>query len=393
MNFEIPAELAELRQQVRRFIAEQVIPLERDSRNTTHGPDESLRLELVSRAREAGVLAPQVNTEYGGRALDQRSRAVIFEEAGYSPLGPLALNIAAPDEGNMHLLELIATEQQKRTWLRPLATARWRSCFCMTEPAPGSGSDPSMLQTVAVRDGDDYLISGRKWLITGAQGADFGIVVARLEDGRATMFLTEMNRPGIRIDRLMDTLDSCFIGGHAVVDFDRLRVPAENILGELGEGFKYAQFRLSPARLSHCMRWLGAARRTHDVATAYARERQTFGKIIGKHQGVGFALADNDIDLYQSRLMIWATAWVLDRGDLGLYESSRAKVAVSEALWRVVDRSVQILGGQGVTHETIVARIFADMRGFRIYDGPSEVHRFSIASKILKGTAPSEMLP
>ena len=393
MNFEIPPELAELRQQVRRFIAEQVIPLERDPRNTAHGPEASLRLELVERAREAGVLAPQVNVEYGGRALDQRARAVIFEEAGYSPLGPLALNIAAPDEGNMHLLELIATEEQKHQWLRPLATARWRSCFCMTEPAPGSGSDPSMLQTVAIRDGDDYLISGRKWLITGAQGADFAIVIAKLEDGRATMFLTEMNRPGITVERLMDTLDSCFIGGHGVVVFDELRVPAKNILGELGEGLRYAQYRLSPARLSHCMRWLGAARRAHDVAADYARKREAFGKLIGKHEGVGFMLADNDIDLHQSRLMIWATAWVLDRGDLGLFESSRAKVAVSEALWRVVDRSVQILGGQGVTHETVVARIFADMRGFRIYDGPSEVHRWSIAGKVLKNPTLSEVMP
>jgi alkylation response protein AidB-like acyl-CoA dehydrogenase len=184
---------------------------------------------------------------------------------------------------------------------------------------------------------------------------------------------------------MMDSLDSCFPGGHGVVRFDDLRVSEADVLGELGEGFKYAQVRLSPARLTHCMRWLGAARRAHDVAVAYARRRQAFGKRLGEHEGVGFMLADNDMDLHVARLAIWHCASVLDQGRLGLHESSRAKVIVSEAMWRVVDRCVQILGGQGVTHETVVARIFADMRAFRIYDGPSEVHRWSIAKRILRG--------
>ena len=173
-----------------------------------------------------------------------------------------------------------------------------------------------------------------------------------------------------------------------MVRFDRLRVAAADILGEVGQGFRYAQVRLSPARLTHCMRWLGAARRAHDIATDYARRRQAFGRAIGEHEGIGFMLADNDMDLHGSRLAVWHCAWVLDQGALGLPESSRAKVMVSEAVWRVVDRCVQILGGQGVTGETPVARIFADMRAFRIYDGPSEVHRWSMAKRILKGTRP-----
>ena len=174
----------------------------------------------------------------------------------------------------MHLLEAIATPAQKERWLRPLAAGAIRSCFCMTEPPPGAGADPSMLQTIARRDGDDYVINGSKWFITGAEGAAVAIIMAKLADGPATMFLADMKSPGIVIERLMDSLDTCFPGGHAVVRFEDLRVPSENVLGEAGEGFRYAQVRLSPARLTHCMRWLGAARRAHDIATAYARERR-----------------------------------------------------------------------------------------------------------------------
>lgn len=385
MDFELTPQIAELQQRVRRFIAEEIIPLERDPRQTPHGPTEDFRRELVAKARAAELLSPHVSREFGGLGLDHRGKAVIFEEAGYSMLGPVALNIFAPDEGNMHMMEVIATPAQKERWLRPLAAGETRSCFCMTEPHPGAGSDPSMLQTTAVRDGDDFIINGRKWFTTGADGAAFAIIMAKLEDGRATMFLCDTDRPGFKVERAMDTLDTCFPGGHGVVSFDNLRIPATDILGELGEGFKYAQVRLSPARLTHCMRWLGAARRAHAIATAYAGRRQAFGKALGSHEGVGFMLADNEMDLHSSRLAIWHTAWVLDKGSLALHESSVAKVIASEACWRVVDRCVQILGGQGVTRETAVARIFADMRAFRIYDGPSEVHRWSIAKRVIKG--------
>ncbi len=387
MDFSLPPELAQLQQRTRQFIAEQVIPLEDDTRQTPHGPAESLRDELVARAREAGLLTPHGPREYGGQALSHRAKAVVFEEAGYSPLGPIALNIHAPDEGNIHLLDCIATPEQREHFLKPLVEGRTRSCFAMTEPAPGAGSDPTMLQTTAIRDGDDYIIDGVKWFITGAVGATFAIIMAKLEDGRATMFLSDMNAPGIHIERQMDALDTCFTGGHAVVRFEHLRVPAKNVLGAVGEGFRYAQVRLAPARLTHCMRWLGAARRVHDIAIAYANKRHAFGKRLGEHEGVGFMLADNAMDLHAARLSTWHTAWVLDQGGRGKMESSMSKVAVSEAVWRVVDRSVQILGGQGVTGETIAMRIFRDIRAFRIYDGPSEVHRWSIARRLLRAAA------
>ncbi|RDK10091.1 acyl-CoA dehydrogenase family protein [Cupriavidus lacunae] len=384
MNFEISDDLKALQLRTRRFIAEQVIPLERDPRQTAHGPSESLRLELVARARDAGLLTPHASVESGGLGLSHLAKAIVFEEAGYSTLGPTALNIAAPDEGNIHLMEAVATPSQKARWLQPQIEGKIRSCFCMTEPAPGAGSDPAMLQTTAVRDGDGYVINGSKWFITGADGASYAIIMARMEDGRATMFLCDTDRPGFIHERTMDALDACFTGGHGVIRFENLRIPATDVLGEVGQGFRYAQIRLAPARLTHCMRWLGQARRAHDIASDYAARRHAFGKPLGSHEGVGFMLADNEMDLHTARLTIWHCAWVLDQGGKGRRESSLAKVICSEAEWRVVDRCVQILGGQGVTHETIVARIFSDMRAFRIYDGPSEVHRWSIAKQILR---------
>ncbi|MBN3854764.1 acyl-CoA dehydrogenase [Paraburkholderia sp. Ac-20340] len=386
MDFSLTSAQQALQHKVRGFIAEQIIPLEKDPRITPHGPSEALREELVEKARAAGLLTPHASRELGGLGLSHVDKAIVFEEAGYSTLGPTAMNIHAPDEGNIHLLEAVATEAQKARWLVPLVQGRIRSCFAMTEPPPGAGSDPAMLATTAVRDGDSYVINGAKWFITGAQGAAFVIVMAKMEDGSASMFLADMNQPGIEHVRTMDALDTCFTGGHGVLRFHDLRVPASDVLGEPGKGFRYAQVRLAPARLTHCMRWLGQARRAHEICLEHARNRQAFGQMLGQHEGVSFMLADNEMDLHTARLHIWHTAWLLDQGERCNFESSRAKVVCSEAEWRVVDRSVQILGGQGVTGETIVARIFADMRAFRIYDGPSEVHRFSLGRKLLAGT-------
>lgn len=385
IDFSLTPDLQDLQQRTRNFIRNEIIPLERDPRHGAHGPTEEFRNELVALARKAGLLTPHASPELGGLGLSHIAKAIVFEESGYSTLGPTAMNIHAPDEGNIHLLEEVATPAQKDRWLKPLVAGAFRSCFAMTEPAPGAGSDPSMLQTTAVADGDGYRISGCKWFITGAEGAGFAIIMARMEDGSATMFLADMNQPEIIHERQMNSLDSCFTGGHGVLRFENLYVPATDVLGEIGKGFRYAQIRLAPARLTHCMRWLGQAIRAQDVAVDYARTRQAFGRPLGEHEGVGYMLADNAMDIQSARMTIWNTAWLLDQGEKGNLESSMTKVAVSEATWRVVDRCVQILGGQGVTDETIVMRIFSDMRAFRIYDGPSEVHRWSIARKILKG--------
>ncbi|MGH7094464.1 MAG: acyl-CoA dehydrogenase family protein [Stellaceae bacterium] len=391
MDFSIPDELLALRERTEHFVREEMLPREADKRQGTHGPSEDFRRELVALGRRAGLVSPHVGQEWGGLGLDHRGKAVVFEAAGYSPLGPIAMNCFAPDEANMHLLEQAADERQKEQWLRPLAAGDIRSCFMMTEPAPGSGSDPSMLLTAARRGSHgDFVIDGKKWLITGAVGATVAIIMARndsdpLGPAGATMFLAPMDTPGIRVERTLDTLDQFMAGGHGVVSLKGVRVPESAVLGRVGEGFRYAQARLAPARLTHCMRWLGAARRCHDIAADYARRRTAFGKPLGEHEGVGFMLADNEMDIHTCRLAIWHTAWVLDQGERGRHESSMAKVICSEAIWRIVDRSMQILGGLGITNDTIVARIFREVRPFRIYDGPSEVHRWSIAQRVLRG--------
>ncbi|HYG26740.1 MAG TPA: acyl-CoA dehydrogenase family protein [Caulobacteraceae bacterium] len=376
-------DIAALVDRVTTFIRETVIPYEGDPRIEKHGPSDELCHELKAHARAAGLLSPHVGEAFGGHGLNHREIATVFRAAGYSTLGPVALNIMAPDEGNMALLEKIASPDQQERFLRRLAAGETRSAFLMTEPDGGAGSDPSMMQTAARQDGNHWVINGRKTFITGAEGAAFGIIMAKTEHG-ATMFLAEMDSPGVRIERVLDTIDRTMPGGHAIVALDDVRVPADQVLGEINQGFKYAQVRLAPARLTHCMRWWGAAKRAHDTAVDYACRRQSFGKLLIDHEGVGFMLADNEIDLKQAELTIDWCAWVLDNGGhgSGAAESSIAKVAVSEALFRVADRCVQVLGGLGVTDDTPVHQIFRDIRAFRIYDGPSEVHRWSIAKRI-----------
>lgn len=387
IDFEIPEDLTRLATEVREFVTEQVVPYERDPRLTQHGPTPELRQELVELARAAGLLTPQAPRRFGGRDLTHVEQAVVYEAAGWSTLGPVAMNCAAPDEGNMYLLSKIGTEEQQQHYLKPQIDGHRRSVFAMTEP-DGAGSDPGQLRTEAIFDGENYVVNGRKWLITGADGAQNWIIMARVADnphgpGGPTLFLTESTTPGIEIERVMDTMDRNYVGGHAVVDFRDVRVPAASVLGEVGQAMRHAQLRLAPARLTHCMRWLGAASRAHAIATEHARTRTAFGKPIGEHQGVGFMLADNEIALQQARLSIWWACWLLDRGAKGRHESSMVKSSVSEELYQVADRCVQILGGIGISDETPVAMIFRDLRAFRLYDGPTEVHKYAIARRLL----------
>jgi acyl-CoA dehydrogenase len=363
------------------FIREIVIPYERDPRQTSHGPAPALVAELREHARRAGLLAPQAAAEWGGQGLTHRETATVLRASGYSLLGPIAMNCMAPDEGNMHLLERVATHEQKQRFLAPLVAGTVRSAFLMTEPDGGAGSDPDMLATAARRDGDDWIIDGRKWLITGAVGAEFGIVMARTGQS-ATMFLTEMNAPGIRVERVLHTMDQAIPGGHAVIALEGLRAHTSQVLGAVDEGFRYAQVRLAPARLTHCMRWWGAAQRAHDVAVDYACRRRAFGKPLIEHEGVGFMLARNEVDLRQTQLMIDYAAWTLDQGSQATTESSMAKLSCAETLYAIVDRCVQVLGGLGITGDTPVGRIFSEIRAFRIYDGPTEVHLWSLARRL-----------
>lgn len=377
-----PERTADIAAKVEAFVREVVVPYEKDPRRDHHDcPTEELVAELKAKAREAGLMTPHILPD--GRHLTQRETAIVLRATGLSPLGPLALNTAAPDEGNMYLLGKVANSEIKDRFLRPLVEGHARSAFFMTEPAAdgGAGSDPSMMRTTCHLDGNHWVVNGRKAFITGADGAQVGIVMAKSQDG-ACMFLVDLPNPAIRIEHVPNTIDSSMPGGHAVVTIDDLRIPSDQMLGQSGEGFRYAQIRLAPARLSHCMRWLGACIRANEIATDYACRREGFGKTLIDHEGVGFMLAENLIDLRQSELMIDWCAGILDEGGAGGAESSMAKVAVSEALMRVADRCVQVMGGSGVTSDTIVEQVFREIRAFRIYDGPTEVHKWSLAKKI-----------
>jgi acyl-CoA dehydrogenase len=376
--------VSELAERTRAFVRDVCLPAE--ARHTGHELDAGLRAELQAAAREAGVFAPHVPAEYGGHGLDIRGWCDVFEAAGYSLLGPPALNIAAPDEGNMRLLEVVATDEQKERYLAPLARGEVRSCFAMTEPHPGAGSDPAALAATATPDGDGWLIDGDKRFITGADGAAFAICMARAPEG-ATMFLVDAGAPGFEVGRHMPTTDSVFTGGHCEVRFRGCRVGPDAVLGAVGEGFRYAQVRLGPARLTHCMRWLGLAQRALDVALDRAAGREVFGSRLdelGLAQGL---IADSVIDLEASRALIRRAAEVLDAGGRASGETSVAKVFVSEAVVRVIDRAIQLTGGDGVTHDLPLARFLNEARPFRIYDGPSETHRWAIARRAVRRRA------
>lgn len=381
-------DIDELTGRTTEFIRDVVIPVEEKTGGSVHNAPDELRRSLQEQAKAAGLFAPQLPARWGGHGLDLRGQSVVFEEAGYSLLGPLALNCAAPDEGNMHLLEVVASEEQRERYLRPLALGQIRSCFAMTEPAPGAGSDPSMLTTTATRAGGRWRIDGRKWFISGARGAGVAICMARTsgapgDRGGATMFLVDAANPGFRIVRDLETLDHGLFAGHSEVVFDNCLVEPEAVLGDVDRGFEYAQVRLAPARLTHCMRWLGLARRAHDFALDWAATRRSFGGLLGDLGMVQQLVADSEIDLAASRALIRHTAAVMDGGASGGTESSIAKTFVAEAVNRVVDRAVQLCGALGVCGDILLSRYLREVRPFRIYDGPSEVHRWAIGRRAI----------
>ncbi|NEM08902.1 acyl-CoA dehydrogenase family protein [Geodermatophilus normandii] len=383
-------DLAALVTRTRRFVRDVVLPVEdqHDGDVTSAGGD-ALRRRLQEGARERGLLAPHAPVEYGGLGLSMTQRARVFEAAGYSLFGALAINAAAPDEGNMHLLAHVATSDQREQYLAPLVSGEVRSAFAMTEPAPGAGSDPTALATTATRVKSGWRIDGRKTFITGADGAGFFIIMARTggevgDRGGGTMFLAPAGTPGLHVGRHVPTMDRSMVGGHCEVAFDGLVVPDEAVLGEVDEGFRYAQVRLGPARMTHVMRWLGAAVRAHEVAVEYAAARHGFGSAVADLGMAQQMIADNEIDLAATRALLDGACTALDAGSPASQETSVAKVFGAEAMDRVVDRAMQLCGGLGVSADLPVARIAREVRPFRVYDGPSEVHRFAIAKRAVK---------
>lgn len=383
-------DVADIAARTRAFVRREVLPIEdaHDGDVTAAGGDE-LRCELQARARELGLLAPHSPVEYGGRGLSMTERARVFEEAGYALFGAMAINAAAPDEGNMHLLDHVATDEQRTHFLAPLVRGEARSGFAMTEPAPGAGSDPSALQTRASRVAGGWRIDGHKLFITGADGADFFIIMARTsgdpgERGGGTMFLAPADTPGLRIGRHVPTIDRSMVGGHCEVFFDGLEVSEDAVLGEVDEGFRYVQVRLGPARMTHVMRWLGAAVRAHETALDYVTSRHVFGRALGDQGLAQHLIAENEIDLAATRALLDVACTALDDGSLAAKETSIAKTFGAEAIGRVVDRAAQLCGGMGVSADLPIARIAREVRPFRVYDGPSEVHRFAIAHRAVK---------
>ena len=386
-----PGAVEDLRQRTRAFIRNTVIPAE-------PRPGQALNLavrrELQAAARDAGVFAPHVPVEFGGQGLAVEHWSPVFQEAGYSPIGPAVLNAMAPDEGNMHMLNLIGNTAQKRQFLAPLAAGEISSCFAMTEPHPGAGSDPDALNTTAVRDGSGWLITGHKRFTSGATFASFAIVMARTvadTDGGpapagATMFLVPMDTPGVRIGAPIHTVDRYLPGGHPNVHFDGVRVPGSAVLGEVGLGFKYAQVRLGPARLTHCMRWLGLARRAMDIMLDRANTREMFGAHLSQLGIAQELIAQSVIDIETSDAIIAKCAALLAaRPKAGSALSSVAKVHVSEAVYRVIDRAVQLCGGDGVSDGLPLAQYLNEVRPFRIYDGSTETHKWAIARRAASG--------
>lgn len=389
---------ADLARRTAEFVRDVVIPEEEASGVAVVHGGELTRTRLQDAAKAAGLFAPHVSAEYGGHGLDMRGRAAVFEEAGYALLGPLALNCAAPDEGNMHLLEAIATPAQREAYLRPLASGLHRSCFAMTEPAPGAGSDPSALATTATRVPGGWRIDGRKWFITGAEGAAFTICMARTsgqpgDRGGATMLLVDADNPRMTIARHVESLDESLFGGHCEVVFDGCVVPDEAVLGAVDEGFEGARIRLGPARMTHCMRWLGIARRAQDLAVAHAARRRLFGSRLTDLGMAQAMIADSEIDIAASRGLILQACWELDQGRSAAQSTSIAKTFVAEAVWRVVDRAVQICGAAGISGDLPLSRFLREVRPFRIYDGPSEVHRWAIAQRVSRRAEAVEARP
>lgn len=375
-------DLTAIRDRTRKFIRSVVLPAEPPAGEALP-PAERRRLQSL--AKEAGVFAPHVPERFGGLGLPIDQWSPVFQEAGYSPIGPAVLNCMAPDEGNMYLLERVATNDQISRYLAPLADGSARSCFAMTEPHPGAGSDPHALSTEARRVEGGWRISGEKRFISGAENADFVIIMARtpeLGKDSATMFLSSMSAPGIRLGHRIRTMEAAITGGHPHVHFDDLVVADDDVLGTPGEGFQNAQVRLGPARLTHCMRWLGLARRAHDTALDRVSTREIFGNRIAELGIAQAMLADSEIDIATSDAIIRETAAALaSDGRAGARLSSIAKVHCSEAAYRVVDRAVQLCGGDGVTLELPLLTFLNEIRPFRVYDGSSETHRMAIARR------------
>jgi acyl-CoA dehydrogenase len=389
MDFTIPPRVEDYRARIARFVADEVIPAEDDRANWD--AHDNIRLDalevLRDRARAEGLWCLQLKPETGGQGLGKMGMAVCYEEMNRSIFGPVVFNSAAPDDGNMMVLEQAGTAAQRERWLAPIVRGDVRSAFVMTEPHPGGGSDPGMMLTTAERKGDRYVIQGRKWFITGAAEAQHFILIARTSDDPRrglSAFLFDAGQPGWRIDRRIPIMGPEEHGGHCELVFDGLEIPVENRLLDEGDGLKLTQMRLGPARLTHCMRWLGLSKRCVEIAQTYAAERFAFGQRLSHRESIQMMLGDLAMQIEVGRLLVMKAAWELDRGGYARKEVSMAKVHVANLLHKAADVAIQVNGARGYSRDTVLEWVYRYARQARLVDGADAVHMMVLDRTLAK---------
>ncbi len=391
MNYTIDNKTESTRQKIKAFVTQHVVPVEQDP--TAYDAHENLNQQTIeklrAKAKEEGLWAFQMPQELGGRGFSIQQMAVCYEQAAWSPFGPVVFNCAAPDDGNMIVLNKILDQEQKAKWLQPIVDGTQRSAFAMTEPDGGCGSDPSLTYTTATKAGEDWIINGRKWFITGAEDAGVFIVIAKTSDDPRkglTAFLLDAKSTrghGWDIVRRIPIMGPEEHGGHCELIFDGLRIPDSQRLLQVGDGLKVTQIRLGTARLTHCMRWLGLARRCLDIAAPYIKTRQSFGSSLSEHEGVQWMLGEAARDIQIGRLLTMHAAWKLDQGDFAKNEISMAKIQVADTLFKAVDTAIQLCGAKGYSKDTILEWVYRYARQAKLVDGASEIHKMVLAKNYL----------
>ncbi|MEM6587340.1 MAG: acyl-CoA dehydrogenase family protein [Pseudomonadota bacterium] len=380
MEFTLSERTEAYRRRIARFVDEEIMPVEDDRSNwDDHGNIAATPLEALRvKARQEGLWCLQLQPETGGKGLDKVGMAVCYEEMNRSIFGPVVFNSAAPDDGTMMVLEKAATPEQKARWLAPMVAGEVRSSFAMTEPHPGGGSDPGMMMTTAQRQGDEYVLNGRKWFITGAEGAAHFILIARTSDDPRrglTAFLHHKDDPGWRLERRIGIMGPEEHGGHCELVYENMRLPEDRVLLGEGLGLKLTQMRLGPARLTHCMRWLGLAKRAVEIATDYAQTREGFGIKLADRESIQIKLGDLAMGVEVGRLLVMKAAWTLDQGSFARKEISMAKIHVANLLHKAADTAIQINGARGYSTDTVLEWIYRYARQARLVDGADEVHQ------------------
>ena len=385
MDFTLSPAIEDIRKRIRAFVEHHLLALEADpeSFDEHQNINQDLLGKIREKAKSEGLWALAMPTERGGQGLDTVSMAVCYEEMNRSIFGPVVFNAAAPDDGNMIVLNKVGTEAQKDKWLQPIIDGTVRSSIVMTEPHPGAGSDPAgMMKTTATKKDDSWIIQGHKWFITGAGAAQHFLLVARTSDDPRkglTAFMFDRDQPGWGIVRRIPIMGPEEHGGHCELMFTDLEIPDENRLLEVGNGLKVVQIRLGTARLTHCMRWLGMAKRALEIAGEYVSEREAFGHKLIERESVQMKLGQATMAIHTGRLLVMNAAWKLDQGDFARKEVSMAKVAIADTLHLAVDTAIQLCGAKGYSKDTLLEWMYRYARQARLVDGASEVHEMVLA--------------